>query len=135
MAKKQWSEQDKAEWMNDRLNAENARGEHSKGINALPKVSDFKKALAAGLNKKGPNRQPIVQTRKVKEIRKAKTLSANIDSECFSSLDWADDICTCVFKRDGYVLDIPMSRAEFLQFVAADSGEGVGEYYNSQLRD
>jgi hypothetical protein len=134
MPRNDYSKAQRDAWQAERMAGEAARGLHSAGINALPKVSDFKKALAAGLNKNNP-RQPLVQTQKVKEIKKAKNLSGDIDSECFSSLDWANDICTAVFKRDGYVLDIPMSRTEFLQFVAADSGEGCGEFYNSQLRD
>jgi hypothetical protein len=127
MAKKEYSQQDKAEWMNDRLNAENARGVHSKGINSLPKVSDLTKQIDASLKANAP------KDNGTKQIHRAKTLVAvTDDSECFSDLRFSakDQGVYGTFRRDGYEEFWPMSRADALAWFSDD----LGRYYNDVIR-
>jgi hypothetical protein len=133
MGRNDYTKAQRDAWQAERMAGEAARGLHSKGIDNLPRVSDFKKSIAAGLNAK--NRQPIAQVgdNSIKKIHRSKTLVAvTDDSECFSDLRYSKSAggVYATFRRTDTQYFYPMSRADALAWFADD----LGEYFNAEIR-
>jgi len=70
--------------------------------------------------------------RKKRSHHKRVVLVADADSTCFDDVRWANGSAFATFARDGYQIEIEMSRADFEEWI--DSGS-LGGYYNAVLRD
>jgi hypothetical protein len=71
-------------------------------------------------------------TAKKRSHHKAKPLVANTSaSACFSDVRWKSGTAYATFARDGYQVEIEMSRREFKEW--ADSGS-LGGFFNAVLK-
>jgi hypothetical protein len=80
----------------------------------------------------GRNIFVTVPTPKTRSHHKRVTVVADADSTCFDDVRWSGGVAYATFLRDGYQIEIEMSKAEFAEW--ADSGS-LGGYYNAVLRD
>jgi hypothetical protein len=141
MARTDYTPAQRSAWQAVRIAAERARGEHMRGVNALPRynkatMDPFGRAgkLAEATNK------PIAATVRAKEneitrqvvrkVPKRATLHANVPSTCFSDLSWKAGIATGVFARDGSEYEWPCDRETFIEWC----GDSLGQFFNAEIR-
>ena len=120
-----------------------ARGAHSAGINALPRVPFIGPPrplmISVPLDTKGPLLK--ANTAAANAAPKDATLEADVDSTCFSSLTWEGTATkkgksttrgtvTAVFAKNNEEYDAPCSRKLFLEWISSGS---LGDYYWDEL--
>jgi hypothetical protein len=156
MPRNDYTPAQRAAWQAGRLAAERARGNHSAGINALPRAGaplqsyeEAQKQLGATLQrvqtemnarikgiineelkKHGPSRAEVEKAAKA-----GKTLRATTPSSCLASLEYdsKEGVAVAEFYRGGAVVyDYPMSLNEFIEW--ADS-ESLGKFGNENVFD
>jgi predicted metal-binding transcription factor (methanogenesis marker protein 9) len=70
------------------------------------------------------------QAAKKRSHHKKKTLVADEASTCFSEMRWQDGIAYATFARDGYQIELEMTKQEFQEWENCGS---LGSYYNGVL--
>lgn len=133
MAAPKWSQQDKAEWMNSRLNAERARmGPHTSKINALPRAPVFgpNGTLSNAINK---TMQLVTDQVLASKAPKNAILHADIPSTCFSELSYSKKTgeATGTFVRDGSTYSWPCDTDTFAEWCQ----DSLGKFFNAEIRE
>ena len=137
MARTDYTKEQRDAWQSVRLAGERARGQHSAGVNKLPRAPNpfgREGSIAKAVN------EPIAATTKAKTIelsrqlvRKApkhSTLTADVPSQCFELLQWRDGIATGVFARNGAEYSWPCDRDTFIDWCS----DSLGQFFNAEIR-
>jgi len=147
MGRDQYTPEQRSAWQNVRIAAERLRGEHSKGINKLPKAPNpfgREGSIAKAAN------EPIAATVKAKQSEldhliarkapKGSTINGSgYDSTCFESISWkaypdgdgTDGEVTATFWRGGDVVyTYDLDRDSFIDWCESS----WGGYFNAAIR-
>jgi hypothetical protein len=106
-----------------------ARGDHMKGVNALPRAPNPFGREGTLANQIDKSAQAEVNRKIVENAPKHARFAANLDSDCLESLTWKDGIAHAVFLKrdDGSGYDYECAREEFLEWINSGS---LGTYGN-----
>jgi hypothetical protein len=131
MARNDYTPAQRQAWQAQRLAAERARGlgNHSKGVDALPRVGENVFSRTSKLNQQLDKQlQKQVNQAVADKAPKGATLHAEISSECLETLDWRDGVASFNFvkRNKNGPYQVPMSKSEFVDWVSSDSIGSTG---------
>ena len=133
MPRNDFTKAERDAWQAQRLAGERGRGQHSAGINKLPRAPNpfgphgslskqINNSLQRQVNEAIANKAP-----------KGATLHSTAPSTCLENLTWKDGIATATFYRGGAVVyDFSMTESEWLDWASAPS---IGKFGNEEVFD
>ena len=141
MARDDYTPEQRAAWQAVRIAAERARGQHSAGINRLPRyngktMNPFGPQGTIAKQTKALDAQLLARQKEVDRAIAAKapkhsTIRSTVPSTCLASLSWKDGVATAEFYRGGAVVyDFDMDLETFLSWVESDS---IGKFGNFEV--